>query len=253
MAVYEPLPDGVISESTHAAPPDRLDYAQSKLATENEVLRYAAERSVAAVVIQPTLVYGPFLDYWTMQELKHLREGKVVLPAGDLGLCNAVYVDDVVDALLLAVETPEAVGERFLISSEEPVPWRDFYEAYERALGVDAVTLMPLDEIERLNRKTTAGANLRMLLRDPRWLLRWAPVQRLYHWARHHVDDRWWKRAKRAVPVPWYVPDTQRLDLYLAKARIDISKARDVLGYRPAFTFERGMALTAEFVRWAQL
>lgn len=253
MAVYEPLPDGVVSEATTIEPPERLEYARAKLHTEREVLRYGAEQGIEVAVIQPTLVYGPFLDYWTMQELKKLRTGKLILPADDLGLCNAVYVDDVVDALFLAVERPEAVGERFLISAAEPVPWREFYAAYEEALGVDGVVLMPIEEIDELIHQSKVGANARMLWRDPRWLLHWAPVHRLYTWARHRVDTRWWQRLKQAVPDPWFVPDTQRLDLYRAKARVDITKARTRLGYEPAFSFERGMGVTRDFITWAQL
>jgi nucleoside-diphosphate-sugar epimerase len=41
---------------------------------------------------------------------------------------------------------------------------------------------------------------------------------------------------------------------YLAKrARVRIDKARDVLGYRPAFTLEAGMRLTEAWARWAGL
>ena len=253
MAVYEPLPQGLVSESLSTEPPERLEYARAKLHTEQEALRYGAERGLEVAVVQPTLVYGPFLDYWTMQELKKLRTGKLLLPADGLGLCNAVYVDDVVDSLFLALERSEAVGERFLISAEEPVPWREFYAAYEEALGVEGVALMPTEEIEELIHQGTVGANARMLWRDPRWLLHWAPVHRLYVWTRHHIDTRWWRRLKGAVPAPWFVPDAQRLDLYRSTARVDITKARTLLGYQPAFSFERGMAVTRDFIRWAQL
>ena len=48
------------------------------------------------------------------------------------GLCNAVYVDDVADAVLVAAEREEAIGQDFLISGESPVTWRDFYDSYEQ-------------------------------------------------------------------------------------------------------------------------
>ncbi len=40
--------------------------------------------------------------------------GRVILVDGGHGLCNPVYVDDVVQALLLAAARKEAVGEHFL-------------------------------------------------------------------------------------------------------------------------------------------
>ena len=52
---------------------------------------------------------------------------RIALPAAGLGLCNAVYVDDVVSALMLAAEHDAAIGEMFLISGSTPVTWREFY------------------------------------------------------------------------------------------------------------------------------
>jgi nucleoside-diphosphate-sugar epimerase len=37
--------------------------------------------------------------------------------------------------------------------------------------------------------------------------------------------------------------------LYRAKARVSIEKARRMLGYEPEFSFEQGMARTADYVR----
>jgi len=64
-----------------------------------------------------------------------LRSGLVVLVNGGDGLCNAVYVDDVVQAMLLAATAKEGAGERFLVSGPRPVTWREFYGAYEAMLG----------------------------------------------------------------------------------------------------------------------
>jgi len=63
---------------------------------------------------------------FTIDPLRELSTRKVALVNGGEGLCNAIYIDDLVDGMLLAAETPAAVGEVFLISGEEPVPWKDF-------------------------------------------------------------------------------------------------------------------------------
>jgi nucleoside-diphosphate-sugar epimerase len=132
------------------------------LAVESEFLRYADERGLPVVVVQPAIVYGPFIESWTMWPVQQLRCGQVVLPDDGGGLCNAVYVDGVVDALVLAAQKDEAVGERLLISGDSPVTWRQFYAAYERALGIQSVVLMATEEIHRI-----ARSNLRSLRRDP--------------------------------------------------------------------------------------
>ena len=68
------------------------------------------------------------------------------LPVG--GLCNAVYVDDVVSAALLAAESNAAAGEQFIISGDPPVTWRQFYGGYETMLKAKAV--MELNEAQMI-------------------------------------------------------------------------------------------------------
>src|SRR4029450_2339418 len=53
------------------------------------------------------------------------------------GICNAVYVDDVVSALLLAAVSVRAPGERFLISGPEHPTWAEFFGGFARMLGAE--------------------------------------------------------------------------------------------------------------------
>ena len=110
---------------------------------------------VDATIIQPTIVYGPFSGYWTERPAAMLTAGVVILPAPGDGICNAVYVDDVVQALILAAQRDEAAGESFLVSGPEHPTWLDFYHAYEKVfVRNDAVRLVAYDEIDRRNRRT---------------------------------------------------------------------------------------------------
>ncbi|MFH4234040.1 hypothetical protein WAJ75_23845, partial [Acinetobacter baumannii] len=67
--------------------------------------------------LQPTIIYGPFGPLWTIDVLETLKRRGVILIDGGEGFCNLVYIDDVVDALLLAATNDKALGETFLISS----------------------------------------------------------------------------------------------------------------------------------------
>ena len=103
-------------------------------------------------VVQPTVVYGPFSLPWTIGPLGALKSSRVVLANGGDGMCNAVYVDDVVAALLLAASRPEAVGQVFLISAESPITWKDFYAAYEDMLGFRSTVGLTAEEFRALRR-----------------------------------------------------------------------------------------------------
>ena len=251
ISVYEPLADGDLDESSPAEPCGWA-YQDNKLAVEQLLIKYREERNLPVVIVQPSIVYGPFSGAWTVGPVKQLRRARLVLPEDSDGLCNAVYVDDVVDALILAAQKDEALGERFLISGPAPVSWREFYAAYERMTQTESVVLMPIAEIER-SIERALSANLRLLKKDPQRLMKWRPVSALYSLARNLLSDKLKDKAKKALPFPLSLPDAQRLSLLRARTVVKIDKARRLLGYQPAFDFERGMQLTAEFVAWANI
>src|SRR5262249_54773375 len=106
------------------------------------------------------IVYGPYAPAWTMRPLEQVRTGRMALPADGLGFCNAVYVDDVIAAAILAAERSEAVGQTFLISGSAPTTWRDFYGAYQNMVGKRV-----LEYLE--NKKLRGEARRQWLSRSP--------------------------------------------------------------------------------------
>ena len=68
--------------------------------------------------------------------IEELSATRIPLINGGRGICNALYIDDLITALLLAATEDRAPGERFLISGAEHPTWQQFYEAFESMLGV---------------------------------------------------------------------------------------------------------------------
>jgi nucleoside-diphosphate-sugar epimerase len=58
--------------------------------------------------------------------------------------------------------------------------------------------------------------------------------------------------AAGAAP-PELPPEAWLVRMFRSRTRVSIDKARRRLGYEPKYDFERGMALTAEYMRWANL
>jgi nucleoside-diphosphate-sugar epimerase len=133
--VYDRPSEGVLDESTAAAPKGEDPSSDDKLEGEQIVLARGAQYGVPVVVIQPAIVYGPNAHY-TLEMVNDLRTGRVILVNGGVGICNLVYVDDAVSALLLAATNDRAHGERFLISGPEHPTWAEFVGAFEATLGV---------------------------------------------------------------------------------------------------------------------
>lgn len=87
------------------------DYGSSKLMGEGAVLRY--KDRVPVSILRPTAVYGP-RDREMFLFFKLINMG--ILPYWGESRISLVYIDDLIDAILLAVEKEEAVGEVFFIS-----------------------------------------------------------------------------------------------------------------------------------------
>ena len=272
--VYSPMSSGVLTEqSIWGKAPN--SYVKVKREAEKLVLAHHRERGLPVVVIQPTLVYGPHSPHWTLGLARQLKTGLVPLVDGGNGFCNAVYVDDVVDSLLLAATRPDVIGERFLISGEQPVPWKAFYAALEAALEVEGTVVMPLErvreEIAKSQKQPTVLTRLLQAARHPEVYpqLVSLPVARHFLQAlRRGLSDEQWNALKANVlkteeasaftrdqvkTKPLSLPDHSLLALYLTKTHVSISKARERLGYEPKFDLERGMDLTTRFLRWANV
>ncbi|MEJ7813126.1 MAG: NAD-dependent epimerase/dehydratase family protein [Gemmatimonadaceae bacterium] len=266
MAVYDLPRDGDLTE--HAPDAQKGDaYSDAKLAGERLALELGAHHGVPVVVIQPTVVYGPYADVHGSEIIEELRTSRMLVVEGGTGVCNAAYVDDVVTALLLAATSDRAPGERFLVSGPEYPTWLEFFASFERMLGVQRT--VSLSEAEAL-------ALWRRSRRTP-WLLPEAlrAVResralrgRLLATREGAAARRLAERALRKLlvapahePGPQEARDSSEDELplvplrpwlvrYLAiKPRVRIDKARELLGYEPVFRLDEGMRLTEHWAR----
>jgi nucleoside-diphosphate-sugar epimerase len=251
-AVVEPLPDSNVDE-TYIASSRGWPGPENKRALEAQLVRYAREFGLPVTMIEPCVVYGPFSDFWTILSARKLRTGWTVLPDEGDGICNAVYVDDVVNALVLAATANTPAGERFLINGPAPLTWRQFYSALEQVVGVRSVVLMPSERIVALTQPHGATSPFAVLRHQPLRILRRRPLADFYAIARPRIGEAFWQRVRESLPRQWYLPDSKTLALYQAKGTVLSDKARRLLGYEPQFDFERGMALTARYMKWAKL
>ncbi len=271
MVVYDLPRDGELDERARPAPGGD-PYTDAKRMGEQAALEAGIRLGVPVSIVQPAVVYGPYSTGHATDILEELRTGRPILIDDGQGICNAVYVDDVVTALLLAATSERAPGERFLISGPEHPTWRDFFAAYERMLGVSrTVSLSEADALalwQRSSRRPWLLSETVRLLRGDEALRRRVLATRegalLRGVAQRVLPRAVLERGRRAAsprdqgtrdgaeaPLaamrPWVVR-------YQAKrARVSIDKARRLLGYDPAFDLRHGMALTEQWARWCGL
>ncbi len=95
-----------------------------------------AARGLAVVMLRPARIYGPFSRTFTVRPLTALRAGRLVLAGDADSPSNMVYVDNVVEAILLALDRADAVrGEAFLIAEPDQLSWSAFFEYFAAETG----------------------------------------------------------------------------------------------------------------------
>jgi 2-alkyl-3-oxoalkanoate reductase len=96
------------------APKKRGAYTQAKTAAEKIVLDAVRDRKLRVVVLRPGRVFGPGMTLLTPEVARRMRNLFVILGDGTREL-PLVYVEDVIDAIVLAVETSKFDGRVFHI------------------------------------------------------------------------------------------------------------------------------------------
>jgi predicted dehydrogenase/nucleoside-diphosphate-sugar epimerase len=275
VSVYGVPAEGEIHEGMTARAPRRDAYGHTKRLGEKVALQEGERLGLAVTVLQPTVIYGPGAPIWSAIPLQQMRSGRIALVAGGRGICNAVYVDDVVAALLKAVTSDGSAGERLLVSGPKPVTWGDFYGAYDAMLGGGGIELIGDDELARLRtqqkRARSTVAQLKGVLRHEYSaagsLIELPPIAAFRNVVRAAVPRRTIERMKGAVlqqnggaaetPAapdrPLLLPQADQEALHRSQASVRREKATRLIGFEPAYTLEAGMARVAAWAEWARL
>ena len=141
MAVYGAA-TGSVTEDHGPVEPVSL-YGRAKIACEEIVGRYVRDGG-DAVILRPSCVFGPDSTQWTTRLIRLLRAGRLGdLGAGGDGGCNLAFIDDVVGAIVAALDAPDVSGRTFNISSSADLTWNEFLTAFGKALGATPIRRIP--------------------------------------------------------------------------------------------------------------
>jgi nucleoside-diphosphate-sugar epimerase len=110
-------------------------YSETKREAEAALTRISAETGMELVILRPATVYGPGSRDVVGELMTAVRGGYLPLIGGGRAIAGLVYVDNVVDAVLLALSRPEAAGETFNVTDELSVTWRQFLADLARGMG----------------------------------------------------------------------------------------------------------------------
>jgi len=242
-------------------------YARDKRDAEIELSKVVQRSEMAAVNLRLGPVYGPWGPAFVISPLRTLATSRLALVDDGSGLSNAVYVDDVVQAMLRAAIIPHEGFSTYLITGPEDVTWRQFYGAYCEMLGVDRLVSLPAAEHRRASRDGGLAQMVNVIPAAGRALARDSEFRRAV--GRLPLSRRLYSMMKRAgsgnsgggrarlkreseslelVTVP-----SLMLDYFACRSRFSHQKAVERLGYRPRYALASGMSLVHAWAEWARL
>ena len=271
VAVYGSQPPA--ASVSEAAPAKRSDlaYGNAKLEQEHRVLRYGRRHGLNVVILRPPNVYGPF-GAFSVELINAIRSRGVAIVDGGRNPCNLVYVDNLVEAIFLALRRPEAPGQVFFVTDREPVSWKRSITDHAALLGADvpyvaAAELAPSAR-ERLWRDSVralpgviADAEFRRALtriplarRAMSLLAAWLPSlpgpteQAVRGWLRGRASVRRNGSSEHAFHADHPFIAAQRRSVAHSS-----DKARRLLGYTAPVSYDEGLSLTEAWLREARI
>lgn len=180
-------------------------YTQTKLTAEQMVADAIAKEHLPAVILRPGQIFGPGAEQVTPNGTIALAGRWIAIGSGAQSL-PLVYRDDVVDALLLAAESPQALGRTFNLVDTDSIDRTTYLQRCKRKLGASLKTLWV-----------------------PQWVFMCLAIG----------VELLGKLLKRDVPLTRY-----RVRSLRPLTNFDTTAAREILGWVPRIGVRRGLDIT---------
>jgi nucleoside-diphosphate-sugar epimerase len=252
-SVHSLTPAPGTDETTPILTSQKTEYNAAK--AKAEVVLDSARRNgkVELVQLRPSIIHGPRSKLVADLASQFLTRTAYLVDQGH-GICNAVSVDNLIEAIWVSLTKPEADKNAFLVNDREIVTWREFYAAIAAAVGasMDEVHHVQAPEFrqsasEKLAKIAAAKPVMATLPLVP------ARVKRLAKAA----AAAW---SPPGAPATWVLPEPSRprlteemCQLQNCRWRYPTAKAEQVLGFTPPLSFAESMQRTAAWLEFAGL
>jgi nucleoside-diphosphate-sugar epimerase len=111
------------------------EHARTKMLAE-EIALAKGVQGIETVAIRPALVWGPGAKSLVDEMVAEGKERGIELVGGGKNLVSVIYIDNLVDAIVLASDADKAAGRAYYVHDNEFVDASEFYGALSRALDL---------------------------------------------------------------------------------------------------------------------
>ncbi|MGB5988003.1 MAG: NAD-dependent epimerase/dehydratase family protein [Desulfobacterales bacterium] len=193
------------------APIHAADYYQQTKYEAEPVVAEFFQKGLKTVIIRPAAIYGPGDPERFQMIFKRVNQGVFPMFGSGETLYHPLYIDNLVDAFMLAMEPGKGEGQAYLIADKEYLSIKRLVqltaEALEVKVNIPHLPLMPL---------RAAG----------------------------YLCEKICRPLKINPPI-----FPRRVDWYRQNRAFNIGKAQRDLGYAPKVGIEEGLRRTAQWYR----
>ena len=108
--------DGIVNEKTICKP--FSDYDKTKYDSEKLVIDYF-KKGLDFVIIRPSMVYGPGEEKNKAKLFRYVQNKKFWIIGDGKNKLALIYIDNLVDGIILALKNRKAIGQIYILSDEK--------------------------------------------------------------------------------------------------------------------------------------
>ncbi len=202
----------LVTESDNLSSEDN-PYCQTKIEAETALLQLNNPPDFDITIIRAGDVYGPGSIPWIVRPVHFMRQKLFAYASDKPGVINHVYVDNLIDAIFLAI-AKETSGEIFNITDGKETSWKDYFTRLAEISNSPAPMSLGKDEIKLFLKLRVQG-------------------QKLFR--------------KKADILP------ESIDFMTRPYAYSIAKAQNLLNYSPKIDLEQGLQRTQKWLENADL
>jgi nucleoside-diphosphate-sugar epimerase len=193
------------------APIQPADYYQVTKYEAEPLVNEFYKKGLKTVIFRPAAIYGPGDPERFYMIYNRVAKGTFHMFGNGKTFYHPLYIDNLIDAFMLAMEGDKGNGQAYLIADEEYLGIEDLVRKVGRAMGIEVkikhYPIIPL---------IIAG----------------------------HIFEKLCKPFKITPPI-----FPRRVDWYRQNRAFKIDKAKRELGYRPKIGIDEGLKRTAEWYK----
>lgn len=207
--------DGI--DESYPYPSRYLSHYSATKAMAEQLIIESNSVSLKTISLRPHLVWGPYDAHLVPGILKRASSGNLRRIGDREHFIDTTYIDNMVDALLLAADSlqtkPEAAGKNFFITNGEPARVWDFVNSIIQIAGHEPVQKKIPEKLAMFAAGTSEFFHKTFRVKSEPFMTRFA--------------------IKEICTNHWF----------------DISNARNVLGYNPSVSYAEGFKILKDYLK----